>query len=69
MSVIEYTCHDCGKRIISYRFPESGEISLGVCATCDWIRAHVPARDQPAARERLGVPLTCVTISGQGGLP
>lgn len=53
--MIEYTCIDCGGRIISYRFSEPAEPAT--CSNCHWIRTHVPAKDQAAARERLGVTL------------
>jgi hypothetical protein len=49
----EFDCLDCGHRIVSY----ASAVSIDRCASCRWIRANVPPEDQPAARERLGVPL------------
>ena len=52
----EYTCIDCGHLVRAFGYHPS--MTPVLCATCDWIRAHVPACDQPAVRERLGVPIT-----------
>lgn len=53
--MIEYTCLDCGGRIISFVFSEPAEPAI--CSNCDWIRRHVPISRQFEARERLGVQL------------
>jgi hypothetical protein len=53
--MIEYTCQDCGHRVISYVFSSPAEAAL--CASCHWVRSHIPPQHQADARERLGVPL------------
>lgn len=61
--LMEWTCQDCGHRVFGYTFPEPGRPQQ--CATCDWIRDHVPPRDQPGARQRLGVPLLSAASTGR----
>lgn len=52
--VAEFVCVDCASRVIIrfIRFETDHR-----CASCHWIREHVPAAYQKDARERLGVPL------------
>jgi len=51
--MIEFLCKDCGGRVIAYHFPDTDRL----CASCFWIREHVPADQQMVVRERLGVRL------------
>jgi hypothetical protein len=52
-SPIEFDCIDCGRHVIAFGYNAQFER----CNSCFWITQNIAPADQPAARERLGVPL------------
>ena len=54
MTETEFICTDCGRYVVSYGYDPPGPAR---CVSCMWIRQHVPAEEQAAMRQRLGVPL------------
>ena len=52
-TLIEFSCADCGSRVICSTLMNVEDH----CASCWWIRKHVPPDQQAAVRDRLGVPL------------
>lgn len=59
--VVVFDCEDCAARVYDFRLQPGVQpgpaVADALCASCRWIREHVPAAEQPAMRERLGVPL------------
>ena len=53
MTETEFICTDCGRHVVSYGYDPPNQR----CVSCMWISQHVPADQQPAVRQRLGVPL------------
>jgi hypothetical protein len=54
MPETEFDCVDCGRHVVSFGYDPPGPAR---CVSCLWIRQHVPADQQTAVRQRLGVPL------------
>jgi hypothetical protein len=60
--MIEFTCGDCSCRVLAFtpkgdRLTPSLEARTVICATCGWIRTHVPFHEQATIRGMLRVPI------------
>ena len=53
---VEFVCQDCGRDVISFGMAAGAPApDPPRCSVCAWIAEFVPAAEQAAVRERMGV--------------